>query len=190
MELAIPITRFDPSNVRWGVPRDGAFRRIIPFGYEENQIKFNNLILVLEPLKITEIDKIKNQIVLEESKKFQYLSKIEELQLNIINELESNTCKWIDKSNVSETLRSPLQPWIKSKKLTVYLSPEPVSLQFFTENSLSIFSERSIQPGDTIRAVIKIQGLSLQMTGDDIWTGKSRIQHQILQIYKFSATTN
>jgi hypothetical protein len=38
---------------------------------------------------------------------------------------------------------------------------------------------------DTIKKVIiKIHGLSLQMSEDDIWTGKSRIQHHILQIYK------
>jgi hypothetical protein len=37
-----------------------------------------------------------------------------------------------------------------------------------------------------IRITVKLQGLSLQMVEDNIWTGKSRIQHHILQIYKVS----
>jgi hypothetical protein len=57
-------------------------------------------------------------------------------------------------------------------------------LTFFTEEGQAIFSEATIRPGDVIRAVVKIQGVSLQMTEDDVWTGKSRIQHHILQLYK------
>jgi hypothetical protein len=47
----------------------------------------------------------------------------------------------------------------------------------------SIFSDKTVKPGDMISAVVKIQGVSLQMSEDDIWTGKSRIQHHILQLH-------
>jgi hypothetical protein len=61
MELAIPITRFNPENIIWGSPRDGPFRRTIHFAYKEDKIKLNNLVLALNPLKVIEIDQIKNQ---------------------------------------------------------------------------------------------------------------------------------
>jgi hypothetical protein len=82
----------------------------------------------------------------------------------------------------------PLQLWLKSRKLTLYLSAQPELLPFFTEAGSAVFSRDTIKPGDLIRAVVKIQGLSLQMSEDDTWTGKSRIQHHVLQLYKVNET--
>ena len=183
MEFAIPICRFDPSRVRWGNPRTGPYRRTIPFGYNENQTILNNLILILQPLRIVELDWTKNQLVLEEYKKIPFLSKLEQFQVAVGNELEKNSKEWLNDTKASVP-PLPLQQWIKSKKLTLYLSTQPSSLPFFTSDGPAIFSEDTVKPGDIIRAVVKIQGLSLQMSNEDIWTGKSRIQHHILQLYK------
>ena len=57
------------------------------------------------------------------------------------------------------------------------------------DKDISVFSEKTIRPGDIIRAVVKIQGISLQMSEAEIWTGKSRIQHHILQLYKVNSST-
>jgi hypothetical protein len=189
MELAIPITRFNPENIIWGSPRDGPFRRTIHFAYKEDKIKLNNLVLALNPLKVIEIDQIKNQLILEEYIPCS-IPKIEQLQVNIIHELEHNTSNWIEISRIPSTIRLPLQLWVKSKRLTLYLSPDPTSLNFYTEDGQIPFTEDLIKPGDTIRAIIKIQGLSLQVSENGIWTGKSRIQHQILQIFKISTSVD
>jgi hypothetical protein len=189
MELAIPITKFNPENIIWGSPRDGPFRRTIPFGYKEDKIKLNNLILSLNPLKVIDIDQVKNQLILEEIIPSS-IPKIEQLQINIIHELEQNTSNWIEKSKIPLNIRSPLQLWVKSKRLTLYLSPEPSSLNFYTDAGQIQFTEDLIKPGDIIRAIIKIQGLSLQVSDNGIWTGKSRIQHQILQIFKISTAVD
>jgi hypothetical protein len=66
------------------------------------------------------------------------------------------------------------------------LSDKPDHLNFYLKDGPSVFSEKTVKPGDFIRAVVKVQGLSLQMSEDDIWTGKSRIQHHILQLYSVS----
>ena len=187
MDLAIPISRFDPGRVKWGQPRDGPFRRIIPFGYEENPVNLSNLILVLHPLKIAEIDWSRSQIVLEDSNKLQFLSKLEQLQANVIQELEKNFTKWVDETKAPRVVKNPLQLWLKSKRITLYLSADPSTLSFHDTDGPSVFSQQNIKPGDIIRAVIKIQGVSLQMSEDDIWTGKSRIQHHILHLYKVAS---
>ena len=188
MELAIPITSFDPDRVKWGEPRSGPFRKIIPFTYHDEELQFNNLIIALHPLKIVEVDKVRNRLVLEEPNNVSLLSRLEKSQTNTINELKSDLSKWVDEPN--NYTRCPLQTWIRSKILTLYLSPDPLMFDFYTQNGLEKFSETSIKPGDSVRIVIKIHGLSLQMTDDDVWTGKSRIQHQILQIYKVSTATD
>jgi len=141
----------------------------------------NNLILILQPLRIVEIDWVRNQIVLEESKKLPFLSKLEQFQSLITSEIEKQS---------QHSLKPPtgtivsLQPWLKSKKLTLYLSAQPETLPFFTESGADVFSDKMIKPGDILRAIVKIHGVSLQMSEDDIWTGRSRIQHHILQLYK------
>jgi hypothetical protein len=187
MEFAIPISRFDPTHVHWGQPRSGPFRRTIPFGYDESNIQLNNLILILQPLRIVEIDWMRNQIVLEESKKLPFLSRLEQFQTLVTNEIENQSRHWLNDCKPPSGTSISLQPWLKSKKLTLYLSAQPDTLPFFTESGSAVFSEKTIKPGDILRAVVKIQGVSLQMSEDDIWTGKSRIQHHILQLYKVSS---
>jgi len=184
MELAIPISQFEPTHVKWGQPRVGPFRRTIPFEYDNTNVHFNNLIIQLHPLTIVEIDHAKNQLVLEESKKGAYLHKLEQFQSIVSSELEKNSSKWIEESKIPAVVKSPLQLWLKSKRLTLYLSAEPESLTFYTCDGPAIFSDTTVKPGDSIRAIVKIQGLSLQMSEDDNWTGKSRIQHHIVQLYK------
>lgn len=184
MEFAIPISQFDSSKVRWAQPRSGPFRKTIPFTYEEDSIQFNNLILSLHPLKVLELDHEKNQMVLEEDKKHPFLSKIEEFQNGVCSELDKRSKAWLEEARSSHVTKSPLQPWLKGGKLTLYLSDKPELLNFYTETGQSTFSDKTVKPGDIIRAVIKIQGISLQMSEGDIWTGKSRIQHHILQLYK------
>jgi hypothetical protein len=185
MEFAIPISRFDPTHIRWGQPRIGPFRRIIPFGYEENQVAFNSLILVLEPLRVSEIDFSKNQVVLEELDSISFLSKLDQFQKIVSGSIVKYYKEWLSDTILSDPeTHSPLQLWLKSRKLTLYLSAQPETVPFFTEEGPAVFSEQTIKPGDLIRAVVKLYGISLQMSENNVWTGKSRIQHHVLQLYK------
>jgi hypothetical protein len=190
MEFCIPITRFDPSNVKWQQPRTGPFRRTIPFGYEENNITFNNLILGLHPLKVIDIDRTRNQLILEEPDTISLLTHVDQFQIDVSNELEKNSRSWVEESKLPSIIKSPLQPWLKSRRITLYLSTDPSLLHFYIDGKPAVFSYTAIKPGDMIRAIVKVQGLSLQMSEDDNWTGKSRIQHHILQLYKVSGTTD
>jgi hypothetical protein len=185
MEFAIPISRFDPTHIRWGQPRIGPFRRIIPFGYEENSVTFNSLIVVLEPLRVSEIDFSKNQVILEESETMSFLSKLDQFQKIVATSITKYSRDWLsDTELIDPETQSPLQLWLKSRKLTLYLSADPESIPFFNESGPTILSDTTIKPGDLIRAVVKLHGISLQMSEANIWTGKSRIQHHVLQLYK------
>ena len=74
MEFAIPISQFDISKVKWAQPRSSPFKKTIPFIYDIHNIHFNNLILALQPLTVVEIDNERNQLVLEENKKYPFFS--------------------------------------------------------------------------------------------------------------------
>jgi len=181
MEFAVPISIFDISKIKWAEPKTGPFRKTIPFTYEDDRLNFNNLIISLQPLRVAELDMERNQLTLEDTRKNSHLTKIEQFQANVCSDLE----KWSKEHlESSKTNIFPLQPWLKSGKLTLYLSDKPDHLSFYNDTVPSIFSDKTVKPGDMISAIVKIQGVSLQMSEDDIWTGKSRIQHHILQLHK------
>ncbi len=180
----MPISIFDISKIKWAEPRSGPFRKTIPFTYEDLSLNFNNLIIALQPLKVTEVDMERNQLTLEDTRKNSHLIKIEQFQANVCSDLEKWSKEHLETSKGTTIVKSPLQPWLKSGKLTLYLSDKPDHLSFYNDAVPSIFSDKIVKPGDMISAIVKIQGVSLQMSEDDIWTGKSRIQHHILQLHK------
>lgn len=186
MDFAIPISHFDPNNVKLDQVKSCPLRKNISFVYNDGNILLNTLVLVLHPLKVVEIDMDKKQVVLEETKG-SLLSKLEQFQMNINNELENHPTNWLDESMLPAVIKNPLQQWVKSKRFTLYLSSDPSSLTMFTQDGKVTFSKNTIKPGDMVRAIIKIHSLSLQMSEIDIWTGKSRIQHHILQLYKLAS---
>jgi hypothetical protein len=184
MEFAIPILKFKPENVTWGLARSAPLRKTIPFGYDQEGISMTSLVIVLDPLKVVQLDMEKNQLTLEEFKGNSCLSVLERFQLNVNSELEKDYKKWFEETKVPAIVKSPLQTWVKSNRIALYLSSEPGALHFYDETGPVLFSEKTVKPGDIIQSVIKIQSLSLQLSEDDNWTGKSRIQHNILQLYK------
>jgi sucrose-6-phosphate hydrolase SacC (GH32 family) len=186
MDFAIPISHFDPKKVKLDQIKSCPLRKTISFAYQEENIQFTNLSLVLHPLRVIELDMEKKHLILEESNS-SLLSKLEQLQSNINTELEKNPRRWLEQSKIPSILKNPLQQWIKSKQFALYLSSDPSSLSIFTDEGKVTFTEDILQPGDMVRVIIKIHGLSLQMSEEDIWTGKSRIQHHILQLYKLTS---
>jgi hypothetical protein len=188
MEFAIPVTRFDPNNVTLNQPRGGSYKKTIPFGYNDNSLTFSSLVLSLEPLKVVEIDWDKNQLILEEFTSLSFLSKLDQFQKSANYQIMTNYKKFVTDEELPEVPLTilPLQSCVKGRRITLYLSNEPSKLPFFTEKSSKIFSKETIEPGSLIRAVIRLYGISLQMTPNNIWTGKSRIQHHVLELYKVS----
>jgi hypothetical protein len=180
MEFALPISRFDPLNVRWGIPRQGAVKQTIGFLYEDSTLRASSLVLVLEPLEVVFIDWDKKQINLKESEAhMSFLSKLNQFQ-KIVHSAIVNYGKEL----LTPSAPVITQPLLKSGIVTLYLSSDPSILTFTTSSGIKAISQETLQPGDLIRVVVKLYGASLQMSDANMWTGRSRIQHTILQIYK------
>jgi len=188
MEFAIPLLDLDISKVKWSEPRSDNFRKCIQFTYQDTSVSFNNLIIVMQPLRVSEIDDERHQIILEDEQGKTTLDKIDQFQKSVCAELEKYSRDFLEDSR--GIVKLPLQPWLKSGKLSLYLTDKPEHLNFYTDKGLTRFSEKTVKPGDIIRAVVKIQGISLQISEDSIWTGKSRIQHHILELYKVNSSTS
>jgi hypothetical protein len=193
MEFATPVTRFDPNNVTLNQPRMGSFKKTIPFGYTDNSLVFSSLILNLEPLKVVEIDWEKNQLILEEYTSLSFLSKLDQFQRLVNTQISTNFRKFLTDDELPDTLTIlPLQSCVKARRITLYLSNEPSSLPFFSDTATAPatckFSKDTVQPGSLLRVVVRLHGVSLQMTPSNIWTGRSRIQHHVLELYKVATS--
>jgi len=187
MEFAIPLSRFDPSHVKWGVPRAGSSKQTVGFLYEDSSIRASSLILVLEPLEVVFIDWSKHQINLKESEAhMSFLSKLNQFQKSIHSALVKHAKEWLGEECCVESTPVITQPLLKSGIVTLYLSSDPSVLTFTTPSGSAVVSEETLKPGDLIRVVVKLYGASLQMSDTNLWTGRSRIQHTILHIYKIT----
>lgn len=187
MEFTIPVTRFDANNVTLNQPRSGSCKKTIPFGYTDNSLVFSSLILNLEPLKVVEIDWEKNQLVLEEYTTLSFLSKLDQFQRLVNTQISTNFRKFLTDEELPDTLSIlPLQSCVKARRIILYISNEPSNLPFFNDGLAAKFSKETVQPGSLLRVVVRLHGVSLQMTLSNIWTGKSRIQHHVLELYKVS----
>jgi len=190
MEFAIPVTRFDPNNVTLNQPRSGSYKKTIPFGYTDNSLTFSSVVLSLEPLKVVEIDWDKNQLVLEEYTPLSFLSKLDQFQRLVNTQISTNFRKFLTDEELPDTLTIlPLQSCVKARRITLYISNEPSNLPFFNDGLAAKFTKETVQPGTLLRVVVRLYGVSLQMTPSNIWTGKSRIQHHLLELYKVSSAT-
>jgi hypothetical protein len=139
----------------------------------------------LEPLRVHQIDWEKNQLTLEEIGPISFLTKFDQLQQLINTNVLKNYKDWLEDTTLPPIAHiCGVQPWLKGNKITLYLSTEPNLLTYYTETGSVPFSDKNIKPGDLIRAVVRLNGISLQMTSMDNWTGKSRIQHHVLELYK------
>jgi hypothetical protein len=189
MNFAIPISRFDPTNVGFTQPYLGQFRRTVNFTYKDNGLAFNTLHLLLEPLRVVDLDLARNQMVLEEVSQIQNLQKIEQLQAIINTQIKKRYAEWLEDTELPDPeCIVPSQSWVKSNRVTLFLSNDPSSLPLYIEGGRATISENTIKPGDLIRVVVRLQGFSLQMSTSNTWTGRSRIQHHLVDLYRVKET--
>ena len=125
--------------------------------------------------------------------------KIQALQTTLLNAVLTNQTKWFNQPRREATeLQTLFQPMVEGDVLHLYC---PVSLQDKKSGGVdSIVVYRSekggpivnshgirptfIQPGDSIRICLRIQGISFHNHPTySEWTGKFRLQHKIIALY-------
>ena len=183
MDFAIPLSRFEAGNVE--LVKQPTNKFTLGFSYKDGQFCNMPILLVLEPLEIVFIDWSKHQINLKENEDFMsFLSKITVLQKNIHESIGKHAKEWLGESYSEEISYFSTQPLFKSGILTLYMSSALDYITYIADQKEQVLEKETLQPGDLVRIVVKLYGVSLQKSDSEIWTGKSRIQHTILQMYK------
>ena len=192
MEWTIPIQTFEVSKVRIGQLRPGA-KMILPFSYHDTDFRFNYLSILLPLLPIQSYDPASGRLVLNLEGAPAVAIKFTSLQETMFAAMVQQQKMWFPETNVSirslQELRGAFQPMIEGNLLSLYCpsgtgpyGPCDVSVYTPAKRWQQNVQRSILLPGRRIRVGFRLQGISLHMSPQKIWTGKFRIQHRILTV--------
>jgi hypothetical protein len=182
MDVAIPLATFETTKVRVG-PLAKGVKILLPMTYQEGDVKFHHVTLVLPPLAVKSYDAATGRLAL--TLPSGAATKFQALQDSILSSVAAQQHTWFpgEPHRSKEELRSAFQPILEHGALSLYCPTQPTNeIPIWVNNE---WTKRSpaLTAGTQVRIVLRIQGVSFHkhpVTG--VWTGKFRIQHRIQSI--------
>ena len=197
MEWVIPLQKLEVSKVQMGSFINGA-KPLVPLSYVDGETYFPSLSLLLPHLIVKSYDPQSGKLALSLRDSTSAFHKLQALQSTLLTAVLTNQTAWFNQSwrEITE-LQALFQPMVEGDILHLYC---PVSVQdkksggvdsivvYRNENGGPVIASQGvrptfIQPGDTVRISLRIQGISFHnhpTYGD--WTGKFRLQHKIIAV--------
>ena len=188
MEWAVPLQKIDVNKIIVGQIRYGE-KPLAPLAYHDGPIHLPSVNLLLPALLVKDYDPQTGRLKLsiqDNGTVLRTLSSLQETLLKIVFQKQS---EWFPGSRKSsEELHVFFQPFVENNIINLYC---PSTLTGNTSIPIwknDIWSKGvhsgSILKGDMIRVGLRIQGISFQHNMEaDLWTGRFRLQHKILQVF-------
>jgi hypothetical protein len=188
MEWAIPLQKIDVNKIIVGQIRYGE-KPLAPLAYSDGPIRLPSVNMLLPPLLVKDYDPQTGRLKLSIQDNGGVLHTLSSLQETLLKIVFQKQTEWFPGSRkTSEELHVFFQPFVENNIINLYC-PSAVTGNI----SIPIWKDRtwtkgvtvgSIVKGDTIRVGLRIQGISFQHNLEaDIWTGRFRLQHKILQVF-------
>ena len=192
MEWTIPAQTFVSGNVHILAPNKSQ-KPVAALTYKEDDITFPAFSTLLPPVLIKSYDSDTGKLVLSLVGVPAILNKFIALQTRILQTIHSNYTTWFpsERQHSLDELSAGFQPLIQNNCLHLYCPLVTVG----SFNEISVFSGTSwskgtvpaafLAPGKLIRAAIRLQSISFhQHPVSKALTGRFRIQHRILALFK------
>lgn len=188
MEWAVPLQKIDVNKINVGQIRYGE-KPLAPLAYSDGLIHLPSVNILLPPLLVKDYDPQTGRLKLSIQDNTTVLHTLSALQETLLKIVFQKQSEWFPGSRkTSEELHVFFQPFVENNIINLYC-PSAVTGNI----SIPIWKDRvwskgvttgSIVKGDTIRVGLRIQGISFQHNLEsDIWTGRFRLQHKILQVF-------
>jgi hypothetical protein len=188
MEWAVPLQKIDVNKINVGQIRYGE-KPLAPLAYLDGPIHLPSVNILLPPLLVKDYDPQTGRLKLSIQDNTSVLHTLSSLQETLLKIVFQKQSEWFPGSRkTSEELHVFFQPFVENNIINLYC-PSAVTGNI----SIPIWKDRvwskgvtvgSIVKGDTIRVGLRIQGISFQHNLEaDIWTGRFRLQHKILQVF-------
>lgn len=192
MELAVPLQRLTCANIEISSPYKYQ-KPMASLSYKDDEITLPCLSILLPALSIKSYDTETGKLSLSLTPYPQLLAKLQAFQLKMVQTIYENYTTWfpLEQARTMDDTHGSLQPLIANNCIHLYCPLVTVG----SFNEISIFSDGSwskgtIPPsllvaGKQVRIGVRLQGISFhQHPLTRKLTGRSRVQHRILVIYK------
>jgi hypothetical protein len=201
MEWAIPIQTFDPKHVRLGTFHTSP-KQIVPLSYQDGQLTFLSLCILLPTLNVRSYDAATGRLVLSLAGNSSTQAKLQQFQELLFSSVARLQGSWFPSEAEKDVreVRAGFQSFLDGSSLHLYCpilgaggaggsSAAPTDIQFYSNGTWTRGAPPSsatdiFSTGAPIRLVIRIQGLSFhQHSVTGVWTGRFRLQHRIVAVY-------
>jgi hypothetical protein len=198
MEWVIPLQKLEVNKVQMGSFINGA-KPLVPLSYVDGEIQFPSLSLLLPHLIVKSYDPQSGKLALSLRDSTGVQNKLQALQITLLSAVLAHQSTWFNQARRElPELQALFQPMIEGDVLHLYC---PVSVQdkknggvdsimvYRSEKGGPVLSSHGLrpaylQPGDSLRVSLRIQGLSFHNHPTFAeWTGKFRLQHKIIALF-------
>jgi hypothetical protein len=181
MEWTVPLHSVNPNNIRVS-PLQKGHKITAPITYSNAIAEMPSLSLILPAMTIRSYDGATGQLALLIPPAA--LKKLQAIQEKIVHEVKSRQEAWFPEYKRED---HGFQPMIDGL-LRLYC---PIGVGGAYDIQICNGGEwvrgasvAALEPGSRIRVVLRIQGVSFHQAPTGAWTGKFRLQHRILGIFK------
>lgn len=200
MEWCVPLQKLEVGKIRIGTLSTRTYKdkkTLAPLAYMDGHMLMPVLSLLLPHLTVESYNPHTGRLNLIMDSPW-ILHKIQAIQTSLLNAIYTNQQTWFGSHAYTiASISSLFQPMIEGNKLHLYCPSTLVekkkgggSMKVWKDNEWFEGVEPGLfVPGQRIRVALQVQGVSLQITGENQWTGRSRLQHRILAILIQPSTT-
>lgn len=197
MEWTIPIQSFEPKHATIG-PFHRNSKNLLSLSYSDGPFSFLSLCLLLPTLNVKSYEAATGRLVLSLAGNTATQFKLQQFQELLFHAIQQSAPAWfpsVPEKDLHE-IRAGFQPFLEGSMLHLYC-PAHATGAGNSSSDIHFYSKgewtRGIPAGLTdpfpvgapIRLAVRIFGISFHLhpiTG--IWTGRFRLQHRIVAIYR------
>lgn len=164
---------------------------IAPLGYLDGAMAMPILTILLPHMTIDSYNSANGRLDLQIDSPV-ITNKLTSIQSGLVTALANSQQIWFGARSFSESeIEASFQPMVDGTKLHLYC-PSTLVEKRKGSGVMKVWKDghwiEGVRPGllvagQRIRVALQIQGISLQLTPEETWTGRSRLQHRILGIF-------
>lgn len=174
MLLSIPYQALEVSNIHLSPFQSDKYGKAIArLSYKDNSIDFQDVSILTPPIKVIDYNSENSRLRLDLSDQFNFQVKLNTLQEYLVSTFYVHQQSFLNKTNYThDDIRDLFHFLLDNSTLALYIFPTTIIKK---EDGTTI-KVSDLQPGDTIRCVIRFQGIS-QIANK--YGTKLRLQHSI-----------